>query len=207
MASCLENEGELQIVHVARTPRETLKFLEGQQPDLVILELGIGGVGGLDLLRDIKIRWPAVRVLCFSTHEETFFAERALRAGAFGYLMKTEGGPQLLRAARCVLNGQIFLSERMGRRVLGRIVANGDAPQGSPINQLSNRELQIIHLIGISRDNRQIARVTGVSLKTIEAHRSKIKDKLSLRTTSDLIRFATHWVEREASFVDAKHLG
>ncbi|HEX9785133.1 MAG TPA: LuxR C-terminal-related transcriptional regulator [Opitutaceae bacterium] len=116
--------------------------------------------------------------------------------------MKTADSSTVLRAVRTVLRGQVFLSDVMGRQVLGRFIGASGPTERSPISSLSNRELQIIHHIGESRDNRQIARLTGVSLKTVEAHRSRIKEKLSLRSTSDLIRFATDWVQREDSFVE-----
>lgn len=202
MHSLLGAEPDLRVVAMATSTREALRKLEVQPMDLVILDIGIGGVAGLDLIQDIRIRVPRQRILCFSAHEEAFYAERSLRAGALGYLMKTADGAVLVRAIRTVLRGQIYLSEPMGRRMLGRIVGAAGSPIGSPINTLSNRELQIIHHIGESRDNRQIARLTGVSLKTVEAHRSKIKEKLALKSTSDLIRFATNWVQREDSFLE-----
>lgn len=202
LRALLSAEGDFRIYGSASTAHEALKRLEADPADLAIMDIGIAGIGGLDLLQDLRIRIPKQRVLCFSGHEELFYAERALKAGAFGYLMKTADGPTVIRAVRMVLKGQVFLSEGMGRRVLGRIVGTNEDPGDFPINQLSNRELQIIHHIGENRDNRQIARLTGVSLKTIEAHRSKIKEKLSLRSTSDLIRFATHWVQREDSFIE-----
>ncbi|MGH8021034.1 MAG: response regulator [Opitutaceae bacterium] len=202
LRSLLAAEDDLHIEGVATTAREALRVLEASPVDLAILDIGIGGVAGLDLIQDLRIRVPKVRILCLSGHEEVFYAERALRAGAFGYLMKTADGAGVLQAIRTVLRGQVFLSDSMGRRVLGRIVGNARKSERTPISALSNRELQIIHHIGESRDNRQIARLTGVSLKTVEAHRSRIKEKLSLRSTSDLIRFATHWVQREDSFLD-----
>lgn len=201
--SLLARERDLKICGSASSAREALKQLEADPPHLAIIDVGIGGVAGLDLIQDLRIRVAKLKILCFSGHEEVFYAERALRAGAFGYLMKTANPATLIRAVRTVLSGQVYLSESMGRRVLGRIVNSSVGAAKTPINALSNRELQIIHHIGESRDNRQIARLTGVSLKTVEAHRSKIKEKLKLRSTSDLIRFATHWVQREDSFVNA----
>lgn len=201
LEGALSSEPDLEITEVCDDRRKALVRLEDDPPDLVILEIGISGTSGLDLLQDLKARGSKVKILCYSFHEEVFYAERTLRAGAYGYLMKTSDKATILKAIRAVLNGQVYLSESMGRRVLGRIAMAAEGEARSPIHQLSNRELQIIHHIGVNRDNRQIARMTGVSLKTVEAHRSKIKEKLQLRTTSDLIRFATHWVEREESFV------
>ncbi len=197
----LSSEPDLQVVGTASTTREALSRMEADPADTVVLDIGVGGLAGLDLVQDLKIRVPKLRILCFSGHEEFFYAERALRAGALGYLMKTADGPTLIRATRSVLSGRIFLSEAMGRQILGRMVVPVNAADETPIRMLSNRELQIIHHIGESRNNRQIARLTGVSLKTVEAHRSRIKEKLNLRSTSDLIRFATNWVQREDSFV------
>ena len=202
LRSLLSAEEDLIVEGVATSAREALRLLEANPADLAVLDVGIGGVAGLDLIRDLRIRVPKLRMLCFSGHEEVFYAERALRAGAFGYLMKTADSSTVLRAVRTVLRGQVFLSDVMGRQVLGRFIGASGPTERSPISSLSNRELQIIHHIGESRDNRQIARLTGVSLKTVEAHRSRIKEKLSLRSTSDLLRFATDWVQREDSFVE-----
>lgn len=198
LASLLNAEADLEVSGTAQTAADALARLNASRAELAVVDIGIGNVAGLDLVQDFRLRFPRLRVLCFSVHEEEFFAERALRVGAQGYVMKTVDSATLLRAIRAVLAGQIFLSETMGRRILNRLGGN---PVGtSPIRQLSNRELQVIHHIAASRDNRQIARLMSLSVKTVEAHRSRIKEKLSLRTSSELIRFASHWVERQASF-------
>jgi DNA-binding NarL/FixJ family response regulator len=202
--SIFSAERDIEVCGQASKSHDALTRLGVLAVDLVVLEIGIGGVAGLDLIQDLSIRFPRVKVLCFTVHEEIFHAERALRAGAMGYLMKTADSATLVRAVRTVLEAQVFLSENMGRRILNRIAGNAAVVTTSPISLLSNRELQVIHHIGESRDNRVIARLMSVSIKTVEAHRSKIKEKLQLRTTSDLIRFATHWVERQASFVDQR---
>lgn len=201
MRSALESVPGYRVVGVCADRIKALERIERDRPDLVVLEIAIGATAGLDLLLDLKARDLEVRVLCFSWHEEVFYAERALRAGAYGYIMKTAAPESFLKAVRTVLEGRVYLSESMGRRILQRVAMAAEEGRRAPIHRLSNRELQIIHHIGVNRNNRQIARLTGVSLKTVEAHRSKIKEKLHLPTTSDLIRFATNWVEREESFL------
>jgi len=198
----LKNSGDFEVCGVARSREDVWDKLPTSAADLVIIEVGVDGDTGLDLIQDIRLRLPQVRILCLSGHEEQFFAERALRAGAVGYVMKTENDAVLLKATRTALSGQVYLSREMERLVLQRFAGVATEDGRPPIILLSNRELQVVHHIGESRDNRQIARLLSVSVKTVEAHRSKIKEKLQLRTTCDLIRFATHWVEREASFVD-----
>lgn len=198
----LEPEGEFAICGSAVARNEAIAQLAKTECDLVLVDVGVDGFSGLELIQQLKIDHPGLKVLCFSVHEETFFAERALRAGALGYVMKTEPGSVVVKAIRAVLSGQVYLSEKMGRRILCRFAGAPAGNSNFAISQLSNRELQVIHHIGESRNNQQIARLMSVSVKTIEAHRSKIKGKLSLRTTCDLIRFATNWVEHEASFVD-----
>lgn len=198
----LKNSGEFDVCGLARSREEVWEKLPASDADLVIIEVGLDGDTGLDLIQDIRLRLPQVRLLCLSGHEERFFAERALRAGAIGYVMKTASDSVLLEAVRTTLSGQVCLSKEMERLVLQRFAGAAFDEGGPPINLLSNRELQVVHHIGESRDNRQIAQLLSVSVKTVEAHRSRIKEKLHLRTTCDLIRFATHWVEREASFVD-----
>ncbi len=200
LTSLLNAQDDLEVVGVSRSAVEALARIGGVEAELAIVDVGIGGVAGLDLVQDFRLRFPRLRVLCFSVHEEEFFAERALRAGAQGYVMKTVDSAMLLRAVRTVLEGQIHLSDTMERRILNRLAGSPNPTVVSPIRQLSNRELQVIHHIAASRDNRQIARLMSLSVKTVEAHRSRIKEKLSLRTTSELIRFATHWVERQSSF-------
>lgn len=196
------SEPDMEMCGRAAKIHEALARLQVVPVDLAVLEIGISGGAGLDCIQDLKLRFPRLKTLCYTTHEELFFAERALRAGALGYVMKTEDGPTVVRAIRTVLRGQVYLSEAMGRRILNRLAGPDASDDGSPIALLSNRELQVVHHIGESRDNRQIARLMSVSVKTVEAHRSRIKEKLSLRTTSDLIRFATHWVEHEVNFIN-----
>jgi DNA-binding NarL/FixJ family response regulator len=200
LSSLLNAQEDLEVVGTARSAAEALARIGGANSELAVIDIGIGDVAGLDLVQDLRLRFPQLRVLCFSVHEEEFFAERALRAGAQGYVMKTVDSSIVLRAVRAVLDGQIHLSAVMERRILNRLGGGTGTATLSPIRQLSNRELQVIHHIAASRDNRQIARLMSLSVKTVEAHRSRIKEKLSLRTTSELIRFATHWVERQASF-------
>jgi len=202
LTSLLNAQDDLEVAGTARTAAEALARITAARADLAIVDIGIGGVAGLDLVQDFRLRHPQLRVLCFSVHEEEFFAERALRAGAQGFVMKTVDSSVLLRAVHTVLDGQIHLSDGMERRILNRLAGSSGPAVVSPIRQLSNRELQVIHHIAMSRDNRQIARLMSLSVKTVEAHRSRIKEKLSLRTTSELIRFATHWVERQSSFSD-----
>jgi DNA-binding NarL/FixJ family response regulator len=200
LTSLLNAQDDLEVAGTARTAAEALARINAARAEMAVVDIGIGGVAGLDLVQDFRLRFPRLRVLCFSVHEEEFFAERALRVGAQGYVMKIVDSSVLLRAVRTVLDGQIFLSDAMERRILNRLAGSATPVVLSPIRQLINRELQVIHHIAASRDNRQIARLMSLSVKTVEAHRSRIKEKLSLRTTSELIRFATHWVERQASF-------
>jgi DNA-binding NarL/FixJ family response regulator len=199
LTSLLNSQTDLEVVGTAQTASDALSRIESLRAELATVDIGIGNVAGLDLVQDFRLRFPRLRVLCFSVHEEEFFAERALRVGAQGYVMKTVDSATVLRAIRTVLAGQICLSETMERRILNRL-GGGSTTVTSPIRQLTNRELQVIHHIAASRDNRQIARLMSLSVKTVEAHRSRIKEKLSLRTTSELIRFASHWVERQSSF-------
>lgn len=200
LSSLLNAQEDLEVAGTARTATEALARIGAAKAELAVIDIGIGDVAGLDLVQDIRLRFPLLRVLCFSVHEEEFFAERALRAGAQGYVMKTVDSAVVLSAVRAVLDGQIHLSATMERRILNRLGGTTGPVVLSPIRQLSNRELQVIQHIAASRDNRQIASLMSLSVKTVEAHRSRIKEKLSLRTTSELIRFATHWVERQASF-------
>jgi DNA-binding NarL/FixJ family response regulator len=200
MGLVFARERDLQLCDHATTLRHVVERIEAAAPDLAIIDIAVEGGAALELVSDLRVDMPSLKILCFSLHEEEFFAERALRAGASGYVMKTADGSTLVHAIRCVLRGGIYLSEKMGRQILRKFAEKASADGEPPIALLTNRELRVVHHIGETRSNQEIARMMAVSVKTIEAHRSRIKEKLGLHSTSDLIRFATQWVEREATF-------
>ncbi len=164
--------------------------------DLSIVDLSLNSGSGLDLIKTLRHRYPNLAILAISMHDESLFAERALQAGANGYLMKQEGTANILLAVRQVLAGSIYLSTAMHRKITQRLVA----PQSvcsNPLTGLTDREFEIMHLIALGFGTRQIAEKLNRSIKTIEAHRANLKEKLQLKNGRDLVRFAIQYMESD----------
>jgi DNA-binding NarL/FixJ family response regulator len=168
------------------------------KPDLVLLDLGLKDENGLDLLKQLKAEFPALRILVISQGDEAIFAERALRAGAMGYLMKEEIADEVLRAIRHILWGEIYLSSRMATQLLRRSLAENLPPcPAETAGRLSDREMQVVQLIGVGLPNARIAAKLGISVKTVETHRENIKNKLNLADASALAHFARTWLHSQ----------
>jgi DNA-binding NarL/FixJ family response regulator len=190
LADMLNHEPDLVVCGSTKNAHSALDQIGTLHPDLVILDLVLQGANGIEVLKDIRVRYPKQQVLMLSMHDEAVYAFRALRAGAAGYIMKAEATEKLLTAVRQVLEGGVYLSERMQRRVLGRMggVQTDEVPQ--PLDQLSDRELEVLRLLGQAMSSRQIANELHLSVKTIESHRAHLKEKLGLKTGADLIQYA-----------------
>jgi DNA-binding NarL/FixJ family response regulator len=193
----IDQQPEFTVCGTAREARSAMTLIRETEPSVCVLDISLNGIHGLDLLRLLKEENAALRILCYSLHEELFYAERSLRSGAMGYVMKNEEPDVFLSALRKVASGDIHVSERIGRQMLHQIARGHSRESASGIDQLSNRELQVIQYIGESCNNQIIAERMKVSVKTVEAHRSRIKEKLKLNTSYDLIRFAVRWVEHD----------
>jgi DNA-binding NarL/FixJ family response regulator len=164
------------------------------KPDVVVVDISLGSTSGIDLIRELKVQLPAVHVLVVSMHDELLYAERALRAGASGYVMKHEAIDKIVRAIRVVANGGMFVSEDVSTRLVQRAVA-GEAGLDSPLAALTDRELHVLELLGRGLGTRAIAEQLHVSIKTIESYRARLKDKMNLRSGTELVRFAVRWAE------------
>lgn len=177
---------------------EAWSALAREVPDLVLLDISLPGKSGIELLKDVHARYPQVRVLVLSMHEESVYAERALRAGAHGYIMKQEPSAKVVEAVQNVLKGELYVSSAIAAHMLKQYVSNkqgGDTR--TSIERLSDRELQVFSLIGKGLSTQEVADQFGLSVKTIQTYREHIKRKLGLRNATDLIHQATHWVESE----------
>jgi DNA-binding NarL/FixJ family response regulator len=161
----------------------------------VLADITLPGRNGIELIKDICALQHAMLVLVISMHDESLYAERVLRAGARGYIMKQESGPTMIQAIRQVLAGRIYLSDKMSARILEYVA--GKRPKASPIESLSDREWEVFQLIGRGKNTVQIAEELHLSTKTVEAHRAHVKKKLDLRTMPELISFASRWVETQ----------
>ena len=197
LAQLIEHEADLCAAGQANDAAQALTTIDKDKPDLVILDISMPDKSGLELIKDIQALHPQLPVLVLSMHDESLYAERVLRAGGRGYIMKQEGGKKLMEAIRQVLNGKIYVSERMSAKILE--LFSGHRPEHhSPIEQLTDREFEVFQLIGQGQGTRQIAERLHLSIKTVEVHRGNIKKKLELKTGTDLVRFAVRWAEAQA---------
>lgn len=178
----------------AENVEDALRTIAKIKPDLVIVDLSLKGASGLELLKDLQIRHPDIPTLVMSMHDETLFAERVLRAGARGYVMKAEAVNELDRAVRRVLAGNVYLSAAMSDRVLNAYGTGDKNPESSPLKRLSDREFEVFEMIGRGLPMREIAKALHLSVKTVETHRAHIKEKLGIPTALELVRHATQWV-------------
>jgi DNA-binding NarL/FixJ family response regulator len=193
LAQLINDEPGLNVCGSAANQAEALDILESSGPDLVIVDLSLGDESGLDLVKKIHGENPDLPVLVLSMHDEAYYADRVLRAGAMGYIMKQEAADQMISAIRQVLAGKVYLSESMAASMLTRFVGRKVVRGGTPVDHLTDRELQVLGLIGKGLGTRQIAEKLHLSVKTVENHREHIKAKLKLRSSSELVRYAVRW--------------
>jgi DNA-binding NarL/FixJ family response regulator len=192
----INREPDLRVCGEASTVSTAIEAVERLQPDLVIADITLPGRNGMELIRDLRALSPALPVLVLSMHDASLFAERVLRAGGRGYVSKQQSGGQLIKAIRHVLSGQIYLSEEVSTQLLGSLSGREGRPRTlSPVELLTERELEVFTLIGQAKETKDIARQLGMSAKTVEAHRASIKRKLKLKTGPELTRHAVLWVE------------
>jgi DNA-binding NarL/FixJ family response regulator len=199
LAQLIDNEPDLKVVAEADTGGQGLDIVVGQNLDLALIDISLPDKNGLELIKDIHTVKPELPVLIVSMHDEALYAERVLRAGARGYIMKQEGGKKLLQAIRQVLTGQIYVSEKMSARILETFSGRRPEESASPVARLSDREFEVFQLIGQGKGTKEIAQHLNLSVKTVEVHRAKIKEKLSLLTATDLVRYAVRWSEAQGT--------
>jgi DNA-binding NarL/FixJ family response regulator len=199
LAQLLNQQADLEVCGQAGSAREALDAVEASAPDLVLVDISLAETSGIELIKDLTTRHKELRILVLSTHDETLYAERSLRAGARGFVMKHEPTAQVMAAIRLVLGGGIYLSQRMRGRLLHKLARRPAAETGSDLDQLSDRELEVFQLIGRGHSTAQIAAGLNVSVSTVETHRAHIKQKLRLENASELVQRAVEWVQRAAS--------
>jgi DNA-binding NarL/FixJ family response regulator len=192
LADLLAREPDIEVCGEATDVAEAMREIERSPPDLVVIDLTLKGGHGIDLIEKIKAKDERIRMLVSSMHDEMLFAERVLRAGAMGYVTKQEPPETLLCAVRQILRGEVYLSNKMTSRLLHQVVG-GVLPAESPLQSLSNREIEVFEMIGQGLTTMQIARRLELSPKTIETHREKIKQKLNLKNSAELSRRAVQW--------------
>jgi DNA-binding NarL/FixJ family response regulator len=193
----IDQQDDLCVCGRSSTAEETLQAIASAGPDAVIVDLSLQGSSGLGLIKDLQTRHPSLPILVLSMHDEALYAERTLRAGALGYVMKQESGDVFLAALRRVLRGEVHLSHRISQGVLKSVVRGGAARTESPLGQLSDRELEVFEMIGRGLKTGEISRRLHVSVKTVQTHRSHIKDKLGLPDSAKLALHAMDWARRK----------
>jgi DNA-binding NarL/FixJ family response regulator len=189
----INRESDLTVCGEAEDAYTAMQSLTATRPDILVVDISLNGPDGLDLLKDVRARHPDLPVLILSMHDESIYAERALRAGAQGYIMKQEATEKVLVALRRILSREIYVSERIANRMLHRYIGNPGASKPSSIADLTDRELEVFRLIGEGHSTRQIAEELHISVKTVESYQSHIKEKLSLRSARELVQHAIQW--------------
>ena len=189
----INRETDLAVCGEAEDAQTAIQSVAAIRPDIVIVDISLNGPDGLDLLKDIRIRYPEIPVLILSMHDESIYAERALRAGAQGYIMKQEATEKVLVALRRILSHEIYVSERIANRMPQRYIGSPTVGKPSSIADLTDRELEVFRLIGEGHSTRQIAEDLHISVKTVESYQAHIKEKLALRSARELVQHAIQW--------------
>jgi DNA-binding NarL/FixJ family response regulator len=187
-------ESDLEVVGEASDVDEAIKLIGDLRPDLAVIDISLKTSSGIDLVKAVKERYPRVKMLVWSMFEESLYAERALRAGAMGYINKQHATDKIIDAIRTILGGELFLSKELSAKMLQRVIAGKKSAATSPVDSLSDRELETFRLIGQGMCTREIAKAMALSPKTIETYRARIKEKLELNDMASLTREATQWV-------------
>ena len=190
LARVIDQEADFTVCATAVNAQEAVRAVTSAKPDIAVVDVSLDGAHGIDLVKDLKNRHPDLAVVMLSMHDETLYAERALRAGARGYVMKQEATRRITTALRRIREGHIYVSEHLGSTLLGRLV---DAPaerQASPVDALSDRELEVLRLIGQGYKTGEIAHALKRSVNTVDTHRANIKRKLNLKSGAELARLA-----------------
>ena len=192
LANLIHQQPDMEVCGEAAGEPEAMQLLAARPPDVAIVDISLEQGSGLELIKSIKVMYPSVAMLVVSMHDESLYAERALRAGARGYLMKREAAKKVIQGIRAVLAGQMFASEKITAMLAARCV-EGRATVTSPIEQLSDRELEVFQLLGRGLGTRQIADHLHVGFKTVQAYCARIKEKLQLANATELLRAAMQW--------------
>jgi DNA-binding NarL/FixJ family response regulator len=198
LAELLKREGDFTICGEADNALDALAAIERLKPDLALVDIGLPGKSGLELIKDLQSACRDTDVLVVSMYDETLYAERVLRAGGRGYIMKAAGPDKILQAVRQVLDGDVFVSAKVSNRIVEG-VSGRRSKEATPISQLTDREFEVLQLIGRGNDNHAIAKRLHLSVKTVDAHRGHIKEKLAFKNGTELISYATRWAEMQGA--------
>jgi len=198
MQQMIDRNASLKVCGEAASPAAAMKAVAELEPDLVLVDISLEGGDGIDLIKNLKDKYENLPILVISMHNESLYAERALRAGALGYVMKNEAARTVKAAILKVLGGDIFLSEKMSASVLSRMMHGKNELPVSPVEQLSDRELQVFQMLGEGKTSRQIAEELDLTIPTIHSFRMRIKEKLKCQNATELVLRANQWVFERA---------
>jgi DNA-binding NarL/FixJ family response regulator len=196
LAEIIHREADLMVCGEAEDRSEALKVVEAQRPGLVVVDLSLKNSDGMELIKDIHFRWPSLRMLVVSMHDESLYAERVLRAGAQGYITKQEATRKILLAIRRVLAGGLYLNERIATQIIRRLTSHPNGVPATPVALLADRELQVFELTGRGLNSREIASRLHVAAKTVETYWARIREKLKLKDGNQLLQFAISWTHK-----------
>lgn len=195
LAMTLENEVGFEVCGQAESAEEGMNQILKLKPDAAVVDISLPGMNGIELVKNLLHQMPELKILIVSRHDEELYAERAIRAGAKGYLMKLEAVDVLVNALRQILNGGIYLSDKIGNKLLMKMATGNSSKSDNPLDLLSDRELEVFELTGKGMSTKEIGKKLHISVKTVESHRANIKDKLHINTANELMRHAVRFVE------------
>jgi DNA-binding NarL/FixJ family response regulator len=199
MARLIDSEPGLRCCGGAKSAEEAIDEIGRCQPDIVITDITLPHRSGIELIKDLKAMYPEIRVVVYSMHDEMLYAERALQAGAQGYLMKEAGSEKMLEVIRSALAGETYVSPRITAKILKRFSGHAAHGSSSPVEKLTDREFEVYQLIGKGKTTKDIAEHLRISPKTVAVHREHIKEKLAIKTAAELTHQAIRWEEAQAS--------
>ena len=193
LTELVNHENDLIVCGQAEDANQAMKSVKELKPDIVIVDISLKETSGMELIKDLNVQYPKLPVLALSMHDESLYAERVLRAGAKGYIMKAEATEKVIMAIRKILCGEIYISDKMASKMMRKLVGGSSDINSSPVELLSDRELEVFQLIGKGFGTRQIAERLYLSIKTIETYRAHIKEKLNLEDSATLLQYAIQW--------------
>jgi DNA-binding NarL/FixJ family response regulator len=194
LAELVNHEADLVVCGQAEDAHQAMKAVKELKPDMAIVDISLKETSGMELIKDLNAQYPDLPVLALSMHDESLYAERALRAGARGYIMKIEATEKVIMAIHKILSGEIYISDKMAAKMMHKLVGGGNKIEVSPLDSLSDRELEVFQLIGKGFGTRQISERLYLSIKTIETYRAHIKEKLNLAGAAEMLQYAIQWV-------------
>lgn len=199
LTQIIGGQEDFEVCGEAEDSSSAMRGIDNTNPDVVIVDISLQGNNGLELIKNVKAIHEKLPILVFSMHDESIYAQRALRAGAKAYVMKKESSDKIVEAIRKILKGEIYVSPRVADQVLHQIVNGPSNASASPVDRLTDRELEVVQLIGRGLSTREIAESLHLSVKTIESHRAHVKEKLNLRNATELVQFSVQWVDQQDS--------